>query len=446
MKLRTVVIVAAFASLLAVLAGKSLTMMLSAFYTREVALERRQMQMAQERPSPAHLAEELERLDRALYWSGCDSDALYLKARNLHRLALLDDEADRRPVRAVLGERADDRDALLTAALAAYDRAIACNALVSGARFWRLSAQMSLAEPDRPSWREQYRDALAAALKFDPQDAVILRAAGDLALAYDDEEAARSWHRQALALRLDGLEEVAAQWLDRLDGPAALDEVIPRSGEARRRLAQFYFGEWLFADAREVFATALALEGKTPLWPEADETISDGDFRADENLLLHPWEIEPVRNVRLDHLNDKREGSFLRASFRHGPFNWYHVFQRVPVEPGRRYRLRARVRVEGFVAVEEFGVEAVHPFAAELYSAGARCRAGGASAENDDMPVSAGRFVDVAVEFDVPLGLRLLTVRLRRFGVGQAEKGSVDFAAVSLKPVAQPEAGDDGEK
>jgi len=446
MKLRDVVMVAAFLSLLAVLAGKSLTITIGAFYSRAVALERRQLQLAQERPSPAHLAEEIERLDRALRWSSCDSDALYLKARNLHRLALLDDEVDRRLVRAALGGQGDDRAALLSAAVAAYDRAVACNALVSGARFWRLSAQLSLAAADRQRWREQYRGAVAAALKYDPHDAAILRAAGDLALAYGDEEAARSWHRQALALRLDGLEEIAAQWLDRLGGPAALDEVIPRTGEARRRLAQFYFGEWLFADARDVFTTALALAGDTPVWPEAEETIADGDFRAEERLLLHPWEIEPVRNVRLERQSDKQGTSFLRASFHHGPFNWYHVFQRVPVEPGRRYRLSARVRVEGFVATEEFGVEAVHPYAAELFSAGARCRAGGAAAENDAMPVSAGRFVDTAVEFDVPPDLRLLTVRLRRFGVGRAEKGFVDFAAVSLKPAAQPEADAGGEK
>jgi hypothetical protein len=217
------------------------------------------------------------------------------------------------------------------------------------------------------------------------------------------------------------------------DGDRVLAQAIPHTGAALRRLAQIYFDVWRFADARATWTAALRLDGATPVWPSGGEALLDGEFNQDEHRLLYHWIVESMAGVNLERKTEGGE-SFLAADFAHGPDNWFHVTQAVPVEPGRRYRLTARVRVKGFAPDDLFGVEAVHPYAAELFAARAVCLAGPAEPSRavSPYPVSNGSFVTVHVDLTVPEGLHLLSVRLRRWAPNSGA-GRVDFTGVSLR-------------
>jgi hypothetical protein len=435
---------AAGAALLAVLAVKSIAVFLSAFAVADLTEQRQAMLAAGKAPTPRQLADELIDFLSAARWAPGDADIWYALGRNLHRLA-----DDGTPVPAVARQAlaaafslplppsaVEERAWRLTAARAAYDRAIAANQLVSGARFWRLAAQLAEQPTDPRQWAARIKPEVERALVYDAQDPAMRRAAGELALAHDDLPTALQWFRASLTWKLDGLEEVVEALLSTPDGDRRLGEAIPNTAEAWRRLARYLFSLWRVDTARWAFLHAMRLAGTTPIWMTGEQALLDGDFSADPERMLHPWVIEPARGVQLAREAAPSDPVGLTAVFEGGPGNWYHVTQLAPVEPGRRYRLSARVRVQGFGADETLGVEAVHPFDPALFAANAKCYAAPPdrhSGRREGWPVSAAQFVRVEQEFVVPDGLRMLSVRLRRFGGESLRSGRVWFTDVSLE-------------
>ncbi len=443
LSLRSVAVLLLSAALFGLLASKAAFTLLGSTKAHELAMQRRSIRATSNRLSKRQLAHEVKQLLEALTWMPNDADLWYQLGRNLHLIA--GGDVSLSPYvreRLVAGldlsaesSTAPHRELSLQAAIVSYDRAIAANHLVSGVRIWKVAAQVALDPPDAQTWQTQTKPALALAAAFDPEDPGLWRAAGDLALNQNDTEMAVRCYRQSLRWKLDGVAVVAERLLDHPDGAALLDDAIPKNAVARRKLADYLLDQWRFDAAREAFAQALRLEGRAPSLPPAGEVISDGDFTADPALLLRPWEVVEVPGV--DILHDRNdEGGVLRVAFKRGPGNWYHVKQEVPVEPGGRYRLAALVSVDGFVASETFGVEAVHPYEATLFAADARCRVSG---RHDLWPASNGEFVTVTTELTVPPGLRMLSVRLRRFGGDARDAGHVSFTNVSLVRLPEPE-------
>jgi len=438
-------VLVAFALLL-VLAVKTLSVMIAAAASHEVAMERRSLRLAEVRPSAEQLAAEVLQLNRSLAWAPHDADTWYLRGRNQHRLAAAGAMLGREMMTALVGDADVDsfHQAMLDGAIESYTRAIEANALISGARLWRVAARVARDGTDVALWRSQRKQETIDALRFDPSNPALWRVAGDLAWRHNDVEAAREWYRVALSEKQDDLETIVQNLLTRPEGEALVNEVVPVTGPALRRLAQYYFDNWRFADATETFAAALRLEGAEPIAPTGDETLLDGDFNLASEKLLHPWIVEPARGVSVARIAEPDQRSLLQVHFRRGPTNWYHVVQQVPVQPGRRYRLSALVRVEDFASSDTFGVEAVHPYAVDLFAADTRCHAG-RSKRSSALPASDGRFVRVQTDFVVPDGLRLLTVRLRRFSGKQESTGTVEFTGVSLQLLPEPEETPDAE-
>lgn len=433
------------------LGGKALIVILAENPARAVAMERRQWRDIGREPSPAQLAAELDGLIRTLRRASGDADTWYCLGRNLHRLADADlalDPVIRQRLLRLLEMNPDfenqvPRDFFLATAAAAYERAVRTNRLISGARFWLAAAEVARREPDPESWEKQYRPLVEEALRYDPLEPAIWRSAGDLAIEHDDLASAVAWYRSSLNWKLDGLEKVVAHLLTAPDGLRRLAEVVPETGEAWRRLADYLFEQWRFSGAEAAFDHALELENKQAIRPPAGEAVLDGDFDQDADRLLHPWVVQSARGALVKRETAEDGKGSLKISFQNGPANWYHVSQLVEVTPGRRYRLSARVRVEGFAAEEQFGVEVVHPFDARLFAKDARCNAGKryGLAEDDGLPVSRGEVVVVETVLVVPDGsgadeagaLRMLRVRLRRFGGDPQASGKVIFSGVSLR-------------
>jgi len=437
---------------LAGLGVKALTVFLAETPARAVALERRQWREIGRDPSPTQLAAEVGDLLRTLRRAPGDADSWYCLARNLHRLAGADvllEPTSRQELTARLALNPDLENGpppafFLAAAGAAYQRAIDANRLISGARFWQTAAEMARRGPDVERWMQHDKRQVQQALRYDPQEPAIWRSAGDLAIEHGDLDAAIEWYRYSLSWKLDGLEKIVARLLAAPDGSRRLAEAIPENGEAWRRLADYLFRQWRFSAAESAFERALSLENKQPIRAPEGEAVLDGEFRLDADLLLHPWVIQSVRGAMVKRETTDEGKGVLKISFQNGPANWYHVSQLVEVQPGRRYRLSANVRVEGFAADEQFGVEVVHPFEARLFAKDARCRAGQRYgwSRDDGLAVSRGAFVVVETEVTVPDGngagadagaLRMLRVRLRRFGGDPQAHGKVAFTGVSLR-------------
>lgn len=442
--LRSVVILVAAAVLAGLLGARCVIVLLGSAKSHGVAMQRRALRAVGHKPTTHQLLAEIDPLLDALDWLPGDADVCYQLGRDLHRLAFADEPlplvARRRLVDALSLDawaKATDHDFLLQAAIASYDRAVAANQLVSGARFWREVARATLVPPGAQAWAAAVKPAVVGALAFDPQDPGKWRVAGDLAVGADDVDTAVTWYRASLAWKLDGVDAVIESLLGHPDGALRLAEAIPEDAEAWRRVASYLYDNWRVDAAHDAFTKALALENLTPLWPPAGEAISDGDFTADQHCLLHPWTVTPLRGIDVIRERHDQSGA-LRVTFGRGESNWYHVTQRVAVQPGHRYRLSARVRVEGFEQAESFGVEAVHPYDVGLFAADARCYATRPARGAPPWPVSDGSFVTVSTDLTPPPGLRMLSVRLRRFGGDPRAGGRVTFTAVSLQPVPEP--------
>jgi hypothetical protein len=448
--LRTAVIAGLVGLLLILAAAKAATVFVGANFSHDVTMQRRAIRAVDRKPTPRHLAAEIEPLLAALRWQPRDADTWYLLGRNLHRLAVenvalsqvVRGDLVRRLLPGLDAETVDQRTLLLRAAVAAYDRAIAANQILSGARVWRLAARAALQQPTAAAWETDFAPALTEALTYDPSDPRLFRAAGDMAVAAGDTVRAVQWYHTSLAVKLDGVDQIAERLLDSPDGSELLAEAIPPKPEAWRRLATHLFGSWRFEAARRAFDRALAFENREALWPSPGEAVLDGDFTADPTRLLHPWRTVPVRGVELRREKSETGGALI-ATFDRGPVNWYHTTQRVAVEPGGRYRLAADLRLEDFGAGESFGVEVVHPYEASLFAAGARCHVGGRGAMRESLSVAIGETVTLATELTVPPGLRMLEVRLRRFGGKPKAVGRAVFTDVSLSRLPEPEEGAD---
>lgn len=430
--------------LLALLAGKALAVMVSGAAVRTVALDRRSLQQAGMPLSPDQLETELRPLERGLFWSPCDAETWCHYARNLHRLAMSDRETHgdtlaRLQKKWGLGADMDQRETLLRAAMFAYDEAIRHNALITGAHLWRIAAKVALDGANPENWRRELRAAVADALRYDPQDPALWRAAGDLAVRHGDPDTAAQWYRQSLTYRLDGLAQVADKLLLDPEGSGRLAEAVPETAPALRELARYYYARWRLAEAYQIFARALALEGIEPLAPSPGQALLDGDFSQSQDRLLYAWQTERAQGVSVKRVREEEDESFLSVRFRHGPDNWYHVYQQAPVIAGQRYRLSARVRSEGFSPATQLGVEVVHPYEASLYAASdARCRArrGSGSVADKSLPVCGERFTLIETELTIPDGLWMVKVRLRMLDKGKKGAGRADFTDISLRQVA----------
>jgi len=308
---------------------------------------------------------------------------------------------------------------------------------------WRVAAEIALAPDSATGWDQQWRPALEKGLAYDPDDPRLWRAAGDLALEHNDNTFAVRCYWRSLRFKLDGIEHVAGRLLGHPEAMPLVGKAIPDRPDAWRRLADYLFAQWRFDAAADAWARTLAYHNQTPLDQAPGEAVADGDFTADSARLLHPWRETKVPGVETIRETDA-DGGALRVVFHRGPGNWYHVRQAVPVEPGARYRLRAEVKVDGFVPDETFGVEVVHPYEAKIFAAVARCYVGGRPTKS--WPVSDGQFVTVETELTVPAGLRMLHVRLRRFGGEDKAVGRVWFKDVSLqvRPQAEDKTVDEG--
>jgi tetratricopeptide (TPR) repeat protein len=303
-----------------------------------------------------------------------------------------------------------------------------------------------LSNPEPAQWTATLRSQVEAALRYDPHDPTAWRAAGDLAWRFVDWDTAARWYRQSLAWKPDGLEHIAERLLSLPDGAMRLAAVLPPHPDAWRRLARYQFVQWRFASARESFAKAMQLANRRAVVPPAGEAVYDGSFTAAPELLLSPWMIESARGVEIKRRRADHDPPRLEATFRLGPGNWYHVAQHVMVEPGRRYRLTARVRVDGFEPEETFGVEVVHPYHLGLFAANAKCYADLplAARLREPWPVCAKEFTTVEQTFTAPDDVLMLDLRLRRFDGDEARGGKVEFTDVSLQPLpdAPPEVAD----
>ncbi len=417
-----------------VLVVKSLAVFMAAVEIRQVVETRRMV------PAGSHLTDdalvaELPALAAALFWTPGDADLHSQYGRDLHRLAvtgivlppsLLRDLAARFRMPA----NTESRILLLTGAIRSYEAAVRANALVPGARVWRVAAVVARDGADRQRWDRELRAEMQAALFYDPEEPGLWRTAGGLALDHGDTRSAVAWYQHSLQRQLDGLEEIAERLTLMVDGERLLAEAIPHTPAALRRLARWQFDAWRFADAQRTWTEALRLAKTTPLWASDGEAVLDGDFGEDESRLLHPWVVAPLAGVTVERRAAGVE-RFVSILFNRGVDNWYHVTQQVPVEPGRRYRLSARVRVQGFAPEDRLGVEAVHPYAAEFFAAVALCQAATTERSNG-IPVSNGQWVTVSTDLMVPPNLHLLSIRLRRAGTASGT-GQVDFASVSLR-------------
>lgn len=274
---------------------------------------------------------------------------------------------------------------------------------------------------------------------LDPFDGKRLLAAGMVSLKIGDRERAKVYFRQALLLRPDLFDQVAGALVTTPTAIQDLAGVTPNTPAGQKKLYRHLMESWRFPEAREAWRRWRRLAGLFALESDQGVLVANGSFEKELGSSFHDWEVIGLPGVRVER---KWEGnrSMLSVSLDPGPDNYFHVYQDIPVEPGGRYRLRARLRAGGFGPETRLGVEVIHPLSPGLFAAGDQCyRSTGPAGES--AKVCRGTFVDLEFEFIVPEGLPVIRLRLRRHGGGgeKSVPGVLDLGAVSLQALPKDE-------
>lgn len=249
---------------------------------------------------------------------------------------------------------------------------------------------------DRAGDRERARRALDTALRLDAHNVALRWEAATLLLQWGDRRAATEHLRYVLAVD-PGQRQLAFQLLRHLAGPeAAVDQLLPAEADALTNILQAALREEDAALAQAAWERRARLS--PPLHPDLHKSYlnllirhGDGEAAARAWSLVAPsaesrdaangvwngsfegdplvgwglgWRLAKVwgAQINIDRLIAAHGSQSLRLSFNTFPnLEFRGVYQTVPVQPGRRYRLEAQVRATDFTTRSGLKLQVIVP-------------------------------------------------------------------------------------
>lgn len=314
---------------------------------------------------------------------------------------------------------------------------------------------------DREGKREEARWLLAAALRLDPHSVSLRWEAALLALRWGDRDEALEHFRYVLEVdsrRRDAAFQLARsllapgesqasllpsqpEALDALlafavrDGDVELAEAawerrLPLAPPSRVELQRRYL-DLLLEKGEGAAARAAWLAMRPGGNPAPDgNVVWNGGFETDRLLGWGlDWQVSRVWGVevRLDRSTAARGSRSLRLVFNSFPtLDFAGVFQLVPVEPGRHYRLTALAKADDFVTRSGLKLQVVTRDGDEVL------------AETEAIAGTTADWVPLEATLRVPPGTSLIRLRLRREKAPAPEGnlgGRVWIDEVSLAPL-----------
>ncbi len=328
------------------------------------------------------------------------------------------------------------RATLLDLAAKAFQQSVKANRLDSHAMFWgsvaRLNWSKEIGHTASPDLINEAYAQMKNALELDPWQPSRFFTAGRLAFYDGRMDEALIFFQHAVDQRMEYFHDVAELLYFSSAGLDALKTLAARDWKLQQQLYLYLLGRWRFAEANDAWLNYRRLAG-LPLAPEESQLVSNGSFQNKIGEMFHGWMIQKVSGVSA-LVKKENSLSFLDLTMNDGPANYFHVHQDVPLKPGARYQLKAKVMGTGFREGTRIGIEAIHPMSPGLFSAGDYCVVTSHSLNQSEKDCR-NHFAWLSVNFTVPETLPLLRIRLRRHaedGETNSGKGTVRLTGVSL--------------
>ncbi len=340
------------------------------------------------------------------------------------------------------------RAGLLYLASKAYGEAMKANRLDCHSMFWGavvgLDYLKTLGKPDsRESIHENFAQ-MNAALKCDPLQADRFFTAGKMALEYGRTDEAIELLRKTVELRPNYFSKSAKLVHFSEVGLQGVRNLMKndQDGLLTKEYYLYLMDHWHFNEAYKAFLDYRNEKGLQTSRRDA-ALVANGSFSHDLGGVFHDWVIQNVHGVDVK-LERRGAKSYASVEMNNGPANYFHLFQDVPVEPGARYILKAKIRVRGFSDETRIGIEVIHPMSPALFTAQDECYVSTYMRASNEKTCRT-HFDEFETEFTVPETLPVVRIRLRRQASAaelSSGKGAIDLTDVSLtklEPVSSEE-------
>ncbi|MDP8257633.1 MAG: hypothetical protein P9M14_17940 [Candidatus Alcyoniella australis] len=372
-----------------------------------------------------------------------DSQPHYRRAKALHLLAMSfppNSDTAAEVFGLALGPGVDPQIALLDEAIREYGSASRLDLGQTAALRWSAWALWDKATIDRAhaaALREQALLQMLAAAWIGPTEVPVILDFGDINLMMGDEEhlrRAKGAYSRAMLCQ-DVVPHVSDKLLELPGGFFHVTDVLPEDPKLYRELSDILFIRGRIAEAAEAWRIASQLRGRTSPQHYSDNLLSNPGFEDQLGDWFHDWHVLPQVGVVVDLTQTVSYAgrSSLMIKLMPGPQNYYHVFQRVPIEGGARYELRGWIKGEDFAPMVELGLEVIHPAGFQRFISASRVKP-------DD-----GSWVPLELSFQAPEDVTWMVVRLRRFDPGDISLlgGTIYVDELLLTRMPDPEPPDE---